>query len=78
MSVVDKAAHGLALDSGEFIPAAAVNRAYHGLPIDADTPRGVKLQLISRPAGVATDGIYTADPHGTHWAPPPTFSKDKS
>jgi hypothetical protein len=57
---------------------AAVDRAYKWLEIDDDTPRGVKLQLISRPAGVATYGIYTGDTHWTHWAALPTFSKDRS
>ena len=55
---------------------AAVDRAYHWLDIDKDTPRGVKLQLISRPAGVATYGIYTGDKHWTHWCALPTFSKE--
>ena len=57
---------------------AAVDRAYHWTPIDRDTPRGVKLQLISRPAGVAVYGIYTGDPHWTHYAPLPTFNKDEA
>jgi hypothetical protein len=59
---------------------AAVDRNYHWIAIDKDTPRGVKLQLISRPAGVATYGTYTSAPnaHWTHWCALPTFSKDQS
>jgi hypothetical protein len=55
---------------------AAVDRAYHWLDIDADTPRGVKPQLIHRPSGVATYSIYRAADHWTHWAPLPTFLKE--
>ena len=55
---------------------AAVDRSYHWTPIGPDTPRGVKLQLISRPAGVAIYGQYNGDKWPTHWAPLPTFAKD--
>lgn len=54
--------------------AAAVDRGYKWLPIDADTPRGVKLQLINRVAGVAQYGrLGTVETFYTHWAPLPTF-----
>ena len=56
---------------------AAVDREYHWLPVDADTPRGVKLQLIRRQDGVAHCGqLFANNKHWTHWAPLPTFNKD--
>jgi hypothetical protein len=55
---------------------AAVDRAYHWLDIDKDKPRGVKLQLIHRPSGVATYSIYRNCDHWTHWRELPTFSKE--
>jgi hypothetical protein len=55
---------------------AAVDRGYHWIAIDANTPRGVKLQLIHRPSGVATYSIYRNCDHWTHWSPLPTFSKE--
>lgn len=56
---------------------AAIDRTYPWLPIDKDAPRGVKLQLINRDAGVATYGSLDTDPgFWTHWAPLPTFKKD--
>ena len=55
--------------------SAAVSTTQAWLPIDQDTPRGVKLQLISRPAGVATYGTLTAKvSHFTHWAPLPSWT----
>lgn len=57
---------------------AVVDTLYHWRPIDASTPRGSKLQLINRSAGVATYGSLGTDPcHWTHWAPLPTF-KDRT
>ena len=54
--------------------STAVDHAYPWLPISAATPRGVKLQLINRSAGVAIYGIYTMnDMFWTHWAPLPKF-----
>lgn len=54
--------------------AAAVDYTYPWRTIDENTPRGVKLQLIDRSAGVATYGSLRTDPeHWTHWAPLPTF-----
>lgn len=51
-----------------------VDRDYKWLPIDERTPRGVKLQLINRKAGVAQYGrLGTAESFYTHWAPLPTF-----
>lgn len=52
----------------------AVDRSYKWLPIDSNTPRGVKLQLINKTAGVAQYGrLGTAETFFTHWAPLPTF-----
>lgn len=56
--------------------AAAVSPTVHWLPIDENTPRGVKLQLINRSAGVATYSTFSGCTHWTHWSPLPTFSKD--
>ena len=53
---------------------ASVDRAYHWLPITPETPRGVKMQLINRKAGVAAYGTLGTDPFfWTHYAPLPTF-----
>lgn len=47
--------------------------------IDANTPRGAKLQLISKPAGVAQYGMLTGNnTFYTHWFPTPTFDKDET
>ena len=55
--------------------AAVVSDGFHWLPIDARTPRGCKLQLINREAGVACYGALGTEPHfWTHWAPLPTFA----
>jgi len=54
----------------------AIDKGYHWREIDAHTPRGVKLQLINRAAGVAVYGSIGTDPgFWTHWAPVPTFDK---
>ncbi len=56
--------------------AASVSDGFHWMPIDANTPRGCKLQLINEFAGVACYGsLGTADFYWTHWAPLPTFRK---
>lgn len=56
--------------------AAAVAPAWHWLPIDENTPRGVKLQLINRAAGVAVYGHHTGHGDWTHWAPLPTWAPE--
>jgi len=55
---------------------ACVTQLVQWLPIDANTPRGVKLQLISRQSGIAWYGIHKAggDNYASHWAPLPTFA----
>ena len=56
--------------------AALVDTTYHWRELDADTPRGVKLQLINRPANVAAYSTLGAPPwFWTRWAPLPTFAK---
>ena len=56
--------------------AATVDTEYHWRPIDDETPRGTKLQLINRRYGVATYGsVYGNDCWWTHWCPCPTFKE---
>lgn len=58
--------------------AAAVSPGIKWIPVSQDTPRGVKLQLISKKYGVAQSGIYSPnDKFFTHWAPLPTFDKEE-
>ena len=55
----------------------AVAEGYYWLPIDENTPRGVKVQLLNT-GGVAVYGIYTEAHKGafTHWAPLPRRRTD--
>ena len=56
---------------------AVVQDGYYWRPIDEKTPRGAKLQLINRQAGVAAYGVLgTHTSHWTHWAPLPVWPKD--
>lgn len=49
----------------------AVAVDYYWLPIDTDTPKGVKLQLLGK-GGVAIYGTWNGrDTFYTHWAPLP-------
>lgn len=49
----------------------AVATDYFWQPIDTNTPRGVKLQLLGK-GGVAVYGTWNGkDPFYTHWAPVP-------
>lgn len=55
---------------------AVVNLETKWMPIDEHTPRGTKLQLINRDAGVAHYGqLHSGDAFYTHWFPLPTFDK---
>lgn len=47
-------------------------------PIDADTPRGVKMLLINQDAGVAHIGLRGADNFYTHWHALPKFSSEET
>lgn len=51
----------------------AVDTQVRWRPVGPDTPRGVKLLLINRQAGVATFGQYVPGGWWTHWAPLPVF-----
>lgn len=63
------------LDSSQ---AAAVDHNYHWLPINQQTPRGCKLQLINKEAGVAMYGVLSyTDNFYTHWAALPKFKESK-
>lgn len=56
---------------------AAVSPTVNWQPIDANTPRGVKLQLIAKSSGIAMYGTYSpSNSFYTHWAPLPTFLPD--
>ena len=57
---------------------ALVATDYYWLPIDANTPLGVKLLLINQGAGVATLGQYFKTGHFTHYAALPKFKKEHS
>lgn len=58
--------------------AAVVTDSLSWRPIDASTPRGQKLQLINRAAGVASYGVLGTDPgFWTHWAPLPVFANEE-
>ena len=54
---------------------AAVDTQVYWRTIDADTPQGVKVQLINQKAGVATYGVVQRGGFFTHWAPMPRFRK---
>ena len=53
---------------------AAVSLSAVWQKIDADTPRGVSMWLISKPAGVSQKGMHDpANKFFTHWFPNPHF-----
>lgn len=53
---------------------AAVSLDAVWIPIDANTPRGVNMWLISKPAGVSQKGMHDpAEKFFTHWFPNPRF-----
>ena len=52
---------------------AAVALDTYWIPIDENTPVGVKMQLINRKFGIATTGIYRTGHGWTHWYPVPRF-----
>jgi hypothetical protein len=55
-----------------------IDRNYKWLPIDENTPRGIKLQLISKRYGVAHYGQHHAgNTFFTHYQLLPTFDKDE-
>ena len=53
----------------------AVSTQQLWIPIDKNTPRGVKLQLINKEYGVAAYGRLTShNDYYTHWAPLPAWA----
>lgn len=55
---------------------AAVDSDYYWIPIDSSTPRGCKLQLINKQAGVAMYGVLSySDNFFSHWCPLPKFKE---
>ena len=57
---------------------AAVSTEITWLSVDCDTPRGVKVMLISRPSGVAQIGtLLKRDTYWTHWHPLPRWRIEK-
>lgn len=57
--------------------AAAVNPRLIWLPVAVfPPPRGLKLQLINRPSGVATYSIFRATDGWTHWQGLPVFDDE--
>lgn len=57
---------------------AAVNQSMFWIPIDENTPVGVKLLLINRKFGVTTQGQYYKDSDWTHWQGMPKFMEDST
>ena len=53
----------------------AVSTDAYWIPIDENTPRGVKLQLLGD-GGVAIYSAYFGDPFWTHWCPLPKKQHD--
>jgi len=53
----------------------AVATDTYWIPIDKDTPRGVKLQLLSI-GGVAQYSVFNGDHFWTHWCPLPKKKND--
>lgn len=57
--------------------AASITLNCKWLLIDRNTPRGVKMMLISEKYGIAQISIYSPnDKYFTHWHPLPTFKKE--
>lgn len=59
--------------------SAVVDQDYYWLPIDSNTPRACKLQLINKQAGVAMYGVLgynnEDEKFWTHWCPLPKFKE---
>lgn len=56
---------------------AAVNKNLYWLPINYNTPKGVKIQLINRKNGVAVYGEWYPGSDWTHWQGCPVFADGK-
>jgi hypothetical protein len=55
--------------------AAAVAPEVNWRKIDATTPLGTKMLLVSKLNGIATVSIRRSQDGWTHWFPIPTFDK---
>jgi hypothetical protein len=53
--------------------AAVVSTAIHWLPVDENTPHGVKCLVIERSQGIAYLREYWPSDTWTHWSPLPRF-----
>lgn len=56
--------------------SAVVSNEHEWIPIDRNTPRGLKMLLWNDKAGVALLSTYTGDPFFTHYFPLPRRRKD--
>lgn len=56
---------------------AAVNKSLYWLPINFNTPTGVKMQLINRKNGVAAYGQWYPGSDWTHYQGLPVFADGK-
>ena len=54
--------------------SAVVDTEYFWIAVDANTPRGMKVQLLGK-GGVAIYALYDGDPFWTHWCPLPKKAK---
>jgi len=52
---------------------AAVNQSVYWIPVDANTPKGVRILLINSKNGVATIGRICIGDDWTHWQGLPKF-----
>lgn len=53
----------------------AVATDVYWMPVNHNTPRGVKLQLLGK-GGVAVYGVYHGDKFFTHWQALPKIPKE--
>ena len=53
----------------------AVSTDTYWIPVDENTPRSVKLQLLGK-GNVAAYGTYHGDKFWTHWCPLPKLPKE--
>ena len=59
--------------------AAVVDTEFHWIAVeDQPPPISTKLLLINRDYGTAVIGIWMPSTWWTHWAPLPTFKKDRN
>jgi hypothetical protein len=56
---------------------AAVATEVFWMPIDYDTPVGVKMLVINQAHGIACICVRRTQDSWTHWAPLPKFKEEK-